>query len=307
MNTTQQTLSKSLEKSAEKYIPETRINELNSTIKTLQAPEPTRSAFDYTAWNQFITEISGSEALKLRENYSKQSKKHTILTTIAGSKLSEPSYVDEAFPIKEYGNPQNELHSKTIHFILQTTKKYPLSVLLSNWITEISICDRNSIHELVGRKTAGFYHPDEHWIAISRDSGDKSKYWPVAKKKPSEHYERSVTIHELGHALHYMFGLQTKGSETVDNRNTLSIDETKLTLKQDCIQTQWQYKFVYHCAKAYALLLDKTYETLSYTDYQLKTIEEMFAEGFNAYITSPRHLSQVQPLTHTICKTYSNR
>lgn len=304
MKSTQQTLTNSFEQSAEEYITESRLNTIQTKLSKLKIPTPNNSAFNYTNWNKFISNTSGSEALQLREHYPKDSKEYTILSAVAARSLHKTTYITDAFSITILGNPSEDLIQKVHKFTLETLKRYPVTTLLSVWISDIFICDRNTIKEKVGRKTGGFYHPTEHWIAISRDSADiETEYWPVSQQIDSKIYEKSVTIHELGHALHYLFGLQTEGSETVDNRDT-TLTESTLIPKQHCIQTSWQYTFVYHCIKAYALLIDGTYESLRFNKYQKKTVEEMFAEGFNAYITAPNYLSTQQPLLYTIFSEY---
>lgn len=307
MEAAQKTLTETLNKSATNHIPEDRIESLRYPLNKLTIPTPENSSFSHSLWNQYLQDISGYEALKLREEFGTDTNKYNILSAIAAKKLHNTAYIKDAFPIEKYGDPSHKLYQNVLQITLETIKRYPLTALLSGWVSTMYVAGRDSIKELVGRTTSGFYHPDQHWIAISRDPCDpEAEYWPVARKAMSEHYERSVTIHELGHALQYMFGLQTEGSETVDNRD-ISLQESTLHLKTDCIQSNWQYKFVYHCVKSYALLLDGTYETLRFNNYQHKNVEEMFAEGFNAYITAPRYLAQIQPLLHTILSTYCER
>ena len=306
MTAGQQTLQNSLKKSSQ-YISKPAIQNIHNTLPKLTPPQPQNSAFNYTKWNTFIKQTSGLEALEARKNYTESTANYRICSAIAAKELQETEYITDAFPLTIQGNPSSKLQSKVKELILETVTRYPLTVLLSEWLSNLYICDKNGVKEITGRKTSGFYHPEEHWIAISRDSADtNTDFWPVSKTHAQQNYERSVVIHELGHALHYMFGLQTEGSETADNRNC-SVQESTLNLHQEPLQSDWQYTFAYHCAKAYGLLLDNTYNSLYFNNYQRKTIEEMFAEGFNAYITAPRYLSNLQPLLYTIINRYCQR
>lgn len=296
----QATLSESLSTSTDNIdISQERVSTILKKLDSLQIPAPSDSGFDHNKWKSLILNTSGFEALKAREEYKKDQLEYKILSAIAAR--NEKQYIQDAFEFSSNGDPDPDLVEKTKEFTYQALKRFPLTVLLSCWIQELKICDKNAYESETGKESAGYYHPTEHWIAIRKDTTMEPEFWSVTRKRPQEVYYNSPILHELGHAFHYMMGLQTKGCEDVDNRTNT---DPQINLKTECLQSKQQYNFVYNCIKAYGLLLDDVYETLSYNEYQKLTIEEMVAVGFNVYITSPRYLEQIQPLLYTILNKY---
>ena len=280
-----------------------RIDAICTTLNSLQIPTPGDSQFDHTKWNTFILNTSGLEALKSREEYEQDTLEYKILSAIAAKDLNK-YYLQDAFEFVVKGDPDDQLIEKTKNLTHQAIKRFPLTVLLSCWMQEFNICDSTEYNRKVTKKSSGYYHPTEHWIAVCKDTTTDPEFWSVNRERPQEVNYNSVVLHELGHAFHYMMGLQTQGSEEVNNRN---VTNPQINLKKDCLQSQQQYRFAVNCIKAYSLLLDDVYDTLRYNEHQKQTIEEMFAVGFNTYITSPRYLSQIQPVLYTILDKYCER
>ena len=190
------------------------------------------------------------------------------------------------------------MEERVLSLIRNTIEVYPLSVLLSSWIDTVFITDKDSHVELCGSDSSGFYHPTEHWVSVCYDSGEMDRsHWSRSSFGESNSYERSTTIHELGHAIHYLCGLQTE-HKTVDNSQSSPADAEVILHNKPTVS--WKCRFVLECISGYGLLLGGTYDSVDWNSYSKTTVEEFVAEGFNVYVTSPEYLRRTQPLLYKL-------
>lgn len=288
------------------YLDVNSIKNLKQKFKNLNIPSHNKTEFDPKKWDTFVRDISDQELLEIRSDYSDRSDEYKVLSAMVLSRSKDINYIHEAFEIKIRGQPNNRLKEKVPEIVTEIICRVPLTTLLASWITKVYICDEDNFNDLVGSNASGYYHPEEHWIAIKYDAVDpNSEYWPVSRKNKVDHYEKSVTIHEFGHAFHYMLGLQTENADHIDNRN-LSIEESELTIRKDINRGKSQARFCVNSCKAYALILDGTYDTLNYNNMMRMSVEEYMAECFTSYITAPRYIADKQPLAFHIYNQLSS-
>lgn len=273
-----------------------------SQLKSLEKPTHQNPTFDSEKWRKFIRDCSRYQATKLKEQYatSLTNREKTILSGIA-LYHGDDSELHNTFNIHhENENGKEWLDSKVTQFVLEFGQRFVFAPLVATWIPAIYICDTDSYFERVNYDSSGYYHPNEHWIAIKYDSGDpESKYWSV-ERDDTQPYESSVTLHELGHAVHYLLSAQTEGSESVDNSDR---DSTTATLKYKTLErTEWQERFCERAKQGYFNLLDGDVSEIRLWK-QKTTVEEYLAEAFVAYLTAPRRLQQKQPNAYTAYNT----
>lgn len=299
----QQTLTDALTRESE-YVSESSeaIAERYETFTTLTIPTHENPRFDAKEWRDFITSCTRYEANGMRDIYEPELSpaEDTILAGIA-LYHGDGKSLHDAFTIQyENENGKEWLDSKVIQFVLEFGQRFVFAPLVATWVPAIYICDTDSYFERVNYDSSGYYHPTEHWIAIKYDSGDpESKYWSVEQDDPQP-YESSVTLHELGHAVHYLFTAQTKGTESVDNSDRESAT-AKLRYK-NIERTKWQETFCQTAKHGYFDLLDEKVSEIRLWK-QKTTVEEYLAEAFVAYITAPRRLQQKQPQAYDAYQT----
>lgn len=292
MNSKQSSLSDTLSDAKSKgYLNMETLSELQSEFESLSIPTHENNSFDKDSWITFIHTVSGVESLELRNEYDEDTPEFAVLSAIAIHHTQDESLVDDAFNITVTGYPKEWLPGKSYTFITEMFQRIPITVLLTSWIPEIFICGKSQYTDIVGMDSSGYYHPEEHWIAVSWDAGcPDSDGWPVSFKSESERYEKSVLIHEFGHALHYMLGLQTVGCEEIDNSDKTA-STAEITIREDSSRNEWQSEFCLESIKAYGLLLNETYPKLTWGGHEKTTVEEFVAEGFCVYLTAPRYLA----------------
>lgn len=275
-------------------------------LESLNIPKYDSVDFNPTSWDRFIRDITDVECLELRSYFDVNSDEYRILSAIAAHRSNNEDYIKEAMNISIKGDPSDRLRNKIPKVISEIIFRVPISVLLSAWVSEIYICDDKEYKKLTNNESSGYYDPDGHWIAIRYDvTESNSEFWPVSFKQTQDNYESSVTIHEFGHALHYMFGLQTDDPDNRDHRN-VNIEESDFSLKKDILRGKSQSEFCINCSKAYGLTIDNTYETLNWKNRLKINIEEFVAECFVVYVTSPRYLAKKQPLAFSIFNNLTN-
>lgn len=288
------------------YLDANSIKNLKQRFNDLSVPSHHTTEFDPKKWDMFVRDISDQELLEIRSDYSEESDEYKILSAMILNRSRDMNYINDAFEIKVQGQPEERLKKAVPEIITEIISRIPLTTLLASWITKVYICDEDNFKDLVGSNSSGYYHPEEHWMAIKYDAVDpNSQYWPVSRKNKVDHYEKSVTIHEFGHAFHYMLGLQTENADHIDNRN-LSIKESELTIRKDIDRGEPQARFCVNSCKAYGLLLDGTYNTFNYDNRMKMSVEEYMAECFTSYVTAPRYLADKQPLAFHIYNQLSS-
>lgn len=292
---TQSSLSESLRSATKKgYLDTSNLSALSAQFESLSLPTPDEPKFSAHDWLDFINACSGAESLRLRQSYSKNSPEYKVLTAISIHHRDTTENVSEAFSITT-DTDDEKLISNVYKFVVHVMRRYPLATLLSSWLQDFYIHDREDQRTLLDRDrgTAGYYHPTEHLISICSERGrPDTGWWGITNEGVSETVERSTTIHELGHAIHYLFGLQTTDPQ-IDNSDK-SVSEAQISIRDSVTVTTQRSEFIFSCIKGYGLLLSGEYSSLDWQKNSRTNVEEFVAEGFNAYITSPRYLAQEQ-------------
>jgi len=299
-------LSTALQKATTKgYLNDTHIEDLKSQFEDLSIPTPENPDFTPTSWLHFIQECSGAECLALRKNYSSKTNEYKILTAISIHHRNTTDGVIDAFSIRKETIDESLIYNVE-KFIVHTLRRYPLATLLSGWISKIHLCDSTRHNSLRGdpeSQSIGYYHPTEHWISICKETGRPDiGWWGVTDEGVSSRYERSTTIHELGHALHYMFGLQTT-DPLVDNSD-VELSESNISIRESVNLTPTRANFILSCIKGYGLLMSGEYSCLDWSKNSRTNVEEFVAEGFNVYITSPRYLATEQYKLYSLFSSF---
>jgi hypothetical protein len=298
----QQTLSDTLSKAEVKgYLSDDSLCALLQNFQNLSIPTPENPTFSPSDWVSFVTQCSGAECLALRKLYGKESLEYRVLTAISIHHTNNLSHVSDAFLISQT-NP--DLEEKVTEMVVHTLRRYPLATALSGWISELYISSTDAHTELVGMSdSAGFYHPTEHWISIRKETGRTDiTWWPTTNKTLQEHYEHSTVIHELGHALHYLLGLQTTNPD-IDNRGS-TVSDAQIQIRDTITLTEERANFILDCITGYGLLLSGVYDPVDWNKNTKATVEEFVAEGFCVYLTSPRYLAQEQPILYQVFSQY---
>lgn len=305
--THQQSINKSIKSARSKdNLNSDTLDDFEKRLEGLKIPSYKNVNFDPVEWDRFIRDITDVECLALRNHFDDDSDEYRILSAIAAHRSNNQEYVEDAIDISIRGNPSERLCKNIPKIISEIIFRVPISTILASWVSEVYICDDEEYEKIVGKKSKGYYDPNDHWIAIRHDiTQPNSEYWSVSYKKPRDTYETSVTIHEFGHAFHYMFGLQTKNPDTRDNREK-NIEDANFSLRKEVSRGKQQSKFCIDCSKAYGLILDNTYDTLTWNDRLKINIEEFMAECFVVYVTSPRYLAKKQPLVFSIFNNLTN-
>jgi len=291
---TQQTLTESLTQNEETLVSvsDERLRSLHHEFTTLKTPTHEDLRFDADAWREFITGCSQYEAKRLREVNDYSTTRETILSGIEFYHGDETAFDDVFSIVYENDNGYEWLDEKATRFIKEFGRRFVFAPLLCSWIPTIYICDEEAYYNRVNASSSGYYHPTEHWIAIKYDSGDPTtEYWSVTRDVPRQ-YESSTTLHELGHATHYLFSAQTDGSETVDNSDRTS--ENAVLSYKNINREEWQETFCKTARDGYFDLLDGSVSEVRLWK-QKQTVEEYLAEGFCAYLTAPRWVAEEQP------------
>lgn len=291
---TQQTLTDALSDSELVSVSAEQLQTRYTQLQSLKIPTHDDVRFDADAWREFIHNCSQYEAAHIREqnHYEITNTQDTILAGIEFYHGNPDAFAD-AFSL-QYENEDGKewLDEKVETFVWEFGQRFVFAPLIASWVPAIYICDSESYYERVQSGSSGFYHPTEHWIAVKFDSGDPStEYWSVARDD-SRRYESSTTLHEIGHAIHYLFSAQTLGSETVDNSDKTS--ENAVLSYKSMERTEWQSEFCSVARNGYFDLLDGEFEAIGLWK-QKQTVEEYLAEGFCAYLTAPNWLSNKQP------------
>ncbi len=271
---------------------------LATRIQRTSRPTPTDVVYSLSEWEHIIDDCTTPLALAIRDRLSTPALRRT-LSAIAMKKSGEQSLITDAVNLTITGDVSDALQEKAQFLLYHGFKRLPpvTGALLAGWIQEVKLLDDAEYADLVPRSSsAGYYDPDEHWIAIRRDPawGD-SDAWPISKPGLQSEYDHSTTLHEFGHALHYMLGVQTTGSDTVDNRDNRP-GSWRCDLRDEVVRADWQLRDVLRPLQAAYLRLERgETEPLDFKDYQAATIEEFIAEGYTIWATSPRYLKSEQP------------
>jgi hypothetical protein len=284
---------------AKGYLSESTIQELSQEFESLDSPEYSDPITNITQWQRFIKRISEPECIRIRDQFSTDSAEYKLLSAIAMSKTGSAEYISESFTVT---SEDEELETKLNMLLPEVLQRIPITALLSNWISNIYLVSAERQQELVGEEDSpsGYYHPDEHWIAVSWDAGiPDSSAWPTAETEHPTRYESSILIHEIGHAFHYMLGIQLENTETVDNRQRENIDISLVPFNYTPIYCTLKQKV----SSGYQNLFTGVSESLDWQEYSKKSLEEYIAEGFCAYITAPRYLAEEQPELYSAFET----
>lgn len=304
-SSTQSSLSESLRSATEKgYLDTRNLSTLSDRFESLSLPTPDDPEFSAHDWLDFITTCSGAESLHLRQSYPEGSPEYNVLTAISIHHRDTTENVSDAFSITVETDDE-KLVSNVQKFIVHVLRRYPLATLLSSWIQDFYIHTREDQRTLLNRETdsAGYYHPTKHLLSICSEHGrPDTGWWGITDEGVSEHFERSTTVHELGHALHYLFGLQTTDPQ-IDNSEK-SVSEAKISIRDSVKVTPQRAEFMLSCIKSYGLLLSGEYSSLDWAKNSRTNVEEFVAEGFNAYITSPRYLAQEQYALYDVFSSF---
>lgn len=290
---TQQTLTDALSNSEYVSVSEEQLQKRYTQFQSLAVPTHDDVRFDANGWREFITNCSQYEAEHLRNAYDWTERQETILAGVEFYHGKTNAFSDAFTLCYENEDGDREwLDEKVKQFVQEFGQRFVFAPLIASWVPTIYICDGESYYDRVESSSSGYYHPTEHWIAVKFDSGDPdTKYWSVSRDEVRR-YESSTTIHELGHAVHYLFSAQTVGSESVDNSDKTSKNASLSYKSKE--RTEWQSEFCNLARDGYFDLLDDEVDAIGLWK-QEATVEEYLAEGFCAYLTAPRWIAQEQP------------
>lgn len=268
-----------------------------SKLEQLTRPEGEDVKFCLEEWREILEPLSYDEALSMRDHTADTFLKD-VLAGVAVSKTGEKEYVDSSIDIRQHNGASANRVKNRVRSTLEILSP-EVSGLLCGWIDHIDVYDCRYYNNNIREDAIGYYHPSEHFIEIARDSSDTSYNWSRNRDYDTQ-LDRSTTVHELGHALHYMMGLRINNPDTLDNRGN---DTVNLDLMRDINRSKWQNQFVWDCVEAYYNLWNGQYDSLTPINYQKSSLEEFCALGFNGWITAPNQLCEEQPILY---QTFEN-
>lgn len=270
-------------KASERVCPVEQLEQLNR-------PSSDDVRYDPDAWSDVLTELDASEALAKRASASTQFVRDA-LTGIAAIEQEDRELVGEALDVQQMNDdrPTRRVRNRALSAL--SVLPQTSAALLCGWVSRVEVYERSYYTEHV-RDAVGYYDPEDHAIQIGSDSSDPSHNWARSNEWRDEP-EFSTTIHELGHAVHSMNGISVQRPDVQDNRES----ETPTLEPVAGIQrTEWQDAFFWDVVTAYWNAWGGRYDTLRHSSYQLATLEECAAIGFEGWVTAPSTLFEEQPL-----------
>lgn len=277
---------------------QSEVDEMVERVRTLPRPTPDDTRFPQDEWRSVAEGYTSALAVATHQRIQDPSLQR-VLAAIAMQKSGYQDLIYDVVNVEVCGDVDSDRVEAIGRLLYHGFQKLPVATaaLLAGWVPTVYVADEEQYQQRVGSDSPGYYHPDECWIAIQREPAwSDPRGWPRDDEGLQERYEHSTTLHELGHAVHYMMGLQTEGSETLDNRERERGD-WKLTLRDEMQRATWQQEeFVDTACDAYRKLEQEEYETVKWSGYEESTVEEMVAEAYSVWVTAPLYLKSEWPL-----------
>lgn len=144
----------------------------------------------------------------------------------------------------------------------------------------------SSVTTNISESGCGRYQRGEKRINVSSDSR-------VDRTRDRDGY-KNTTAHEVGHALHHLYGFWVQGGSDVDNRN------------RDVEEWKWKVQSPSHektstTQDAFRAVIRQEWEKMRrgnlspLEEYQTKNADELIAVAFECWIVDPQHLERTQP------------
>lgn len=257
-------------------------------------PEPDDVHVNVDKIHSIISELNLPLSVFLRDKELSYSMRK-FLEMVAFKKSGKNKFLENAIDFTVSVNCPDDKASTIREALGFSFSRLPTvtAALTSSWIQGFFYLDDASFQNMTGRTSYAYYDPNNHYVAIRN---------PILKPKPDKvrqlfsenetKFVRSHTVHELGHALHYMIGIQIVNSDSHDNREQ---EDWQTTFREKNL-SDWQKELKKKATAGYQKLENGEYETLKFSNYQEKSIEEFIAVGFEAWVSNPKFLKNKQPL-----------
>lgn len=263
------------------------------TVQNLAIPTPESRYCQPHKWAT-LSETSSTATLKAVYEELEDARRKRGLAACVAKQTDEREWKNKAFNFERQSENVSDSFVEVVKgHTFGTLDNLPVgtAALLSIWIPRIELYVKPEYY----RKSNGYYDPDSYHIEIARDDAWD---WYDEYNSSDGSYEKSTTVHEIGHALQYLAGI-TIENESLDNRDYPK-DEWRLELVQEGPVAPWQMRFREAGVTAFRKLQAEEYKYIDgFTKYQTKNLEEVYACSFTAYITSEAYLKAEQPILHT--------